>query len=542
MKGTLDDVITGVRAILEKRTELQQLNRPIMTMWNTSALTESELQQDRAAVEAGFRPYGGSGVYPGKQWMGSYCQPITHVTPGGFPTESAIDAKTVAENLMHSTRRGHERVCSDSVNQWFTAWIQLNVEDWIRGVRKGEKGRGGPNLATAWWDMDSTYGTGFEEIDAIRTHKDGKVDADKLASKKEIGQWAGISALKFLLAKEHNLIAEKLSSEYSDFAGDDEKLFGVARLITVATVARIHTVHWTSILLQTRATQIGQITLWDGVVSALTGLPRTVARALASIFFFLGKDSKNTMKGLAGGVMQEEYDFAWPEEFGLVYRLHPMLPDSLQIGGRAVGMQELAKPANSFGYDKVAQGLTEGSACALTLQNFPDDLTNLTLFTGGPAFDLAEHDIMATRARGLGSFNDFRRGMHLDPATSFENLVTDGGIPTPRDERIIASLKKVYPHVEDVDAVIGMLAEPRLSNSLLGMGQYLVFVLMTQTRLESDPFFTEEKWKDEFYTRFGMNWIKQRTFGAMLNDHFGIEQASDHDWAGFMAPGWQPSE
>merc|ERR1719437_86061 len=435
--------------------------------------------------------------------------------------------------MMHPN--GNPRVCSDTVNQWFAAWIQLNVEDWIRADREGAKGRHGPNIATGWWDMDSTYGTGYDMVEEIRTHRDGKVDADKLSSRDDIGQWVGISALKYALAKEHNYIAEQLKSRYK--YTDDEELFGKARLITVGVVARIHTLHWTKVLLQAKATEMGQTTLWDGLVKALTGLPSWISKSLGTIFSLFS--DRNTMNGIVGGYRQTEYDFAWPEEFGLVYRLHPMLPDSLRISGKKRSLLELAKHANQYGYGNVADAMSEAAACALTSQNYPTDFGNMLLQSGGPRFDLGEHDVTATRNRGLGSFNDFRRGLHLDPATSFRDLVTNGATPTDRDQRIISALENTYDSIEDVDAVVGIMAEPRLTKSLLGISQYLVFVAFTQTRLESDPFFTDY-WDKEHYTSWGLDHIKNRTFAGILGDHLNQRFSSDHEWAGFMMPGWQP--
>merc|ERR1719384_185586 len=245
------------------------------------------------------------------------------------------------------------------------------------------------------------------------------------------------------------------------------------------------------------------------------------------------------MNGIVGGDRQTEYDFAWPEEFGLVYRLHPLLPDDLRISGKKVGLLNLARHANQYGYENVADAMSEAAACALTSQNFPTDFGNMVLQTGGAEFDLGEHDVVATRNRGLGSFNDFRRSLHLDAASSFRDLVTNGASPTARDQRIITALENTYESVEDVDAVVGIMAEPRLTKSLLGISQYLVFVMFTQTRLESDPFFTE-KWNGDYYTNWGLDHIRNRTFAGILGDHLNQHFSSDHEYAGFMMPGWQP--
>jgi len=542
--------LNGLFYMLPKRGMLQLLNRPVVSKWNEDATSGEECEKDRTAVERGFRPYAGMYMYEGKKWMGAVGQEITNCTPGGTPTDKAVPADVVSANLLH-VPEGESRVCSPQLNQWFTVWIQLNTEDWIVGKDLGADGRNGPAQATMWWDMSSTYGTRYSEVWAIRQHIGGKVRINKVAKKPERGQWLGVDTLRKVFAKEHNFVAKTLRNNYPELVGMksggssqsctgacDEKVFGIARLIVSATVARIHTLDWTSLLLNTVTGRASQSVLWFGIKKTLEDFAKQmpgldVGQILAQLASGLDPADpsyNNTMFGIVGGSQQQDYDFAWTEEFSLVYRMHTLLPDSMNISGNSYGLSELVTSGSTHGSKDIAKGLSATPTCALALQNYPTALKKLITAVDetGEAFDLGAWDIKASRARGAGSFNDFRRALHLDAAKSFEDLVTGGEEATDRDKRIITALEKTYNCVEDVDALVGLLAEPRLANSVLGISSYLVFALQTQTRIESDPFYT--KFFDEaHYTSWGLKWVQQRTLTGMLKDHMGIDSPDVSD-------------
>jgi len=519
VKDNTDSLLLGVPALVMKRNQLQSFNRPVVNEWNTSALPPAEAQLDRANVLLGFRPYAGQYMRAEQPLMGSLYQEFTNSTPGGNATALAASPAEVAEALMHSGES--PRLCSPELNQWFAVWVQLNTEDWVTGLSLGEAGPHGPNFATHWWDLSSTYGSRFETVQSHRLGHDGLLDVAAVANQSSRGVWIGLNALRYAFASEHNLIARRLAEEYPDMAGDDERLFNTARLILAAEVARIHTVEWTTLLLPATATSAGQETLWSGFLNVLVPLPSGVRELLRDLTKDLfDTETSNLLFGIAGGFMQDTYDFAWSEEFSLVYRMHTLLPDGLNISGTFFPLAELLNESSPFSWEEVAKGINEAPTCALAARNFPQALTELPA-SDGSQFDLAEHDIIATRARGITSFNNLRRALHLDSAKSFEDLVTGGAEPTARDAEVIASLEATYGTVEDVDALVGLMAEPRLPNAVLGITTYLVFVLMTQTRLESDPFYTEWFTK-EYYTDFGLSWVEEREFADLLQDHLGI--------------------
>jgi hypothetical protein len=97
-------------------------------------------------------------------------------------------------------------------------------------------------------------------------------------------------------------------------------------------------------------------------------------------------------------------------------------------------------------------------AGALVLNNFPMDLTDLTLPYDHPKvrMDLAAVDVLRDRERGVPRINDIRRGLNLPAFKSFEDMNPD--------PEAVNQLKSVYKTVEDVDCLVGMMAEMVCNN------------------------------------------------------------------------------
>jgi hypothetical protein len=69
-------------------------------------------------------------------------------------------------------------------------------------------------------------------------------------------------------------------------------------------------------------------------------------------------------------------------------------------------------------------------------------------------------------------------------------------------------------NIEDVDLVVGFLAEPiRPHGFAISETQFVVFILNASRRLFSDRFLTSS-FRPEVYTTFGLNWVKNNGPGA----------------------------
>jgi hypothetical protein len=188
---------------------------------------------------------------------------------------------------------------------------------------------------------------------------------------------------------------------------------------------------------------------------------------------------------------------------------------------------------------------------ALTLGNHPTFLQNLPLpRLGSPTgtVDLAALDLIRDRERGVPRFNEFRRQYGLKQLSSFDDFIDASLDPEDperqRQERLASTLREVYgthvcddskvishaqrdaaggyprdclgspdgtrvDNVEDVDTVVGWLAEPltvRPHGYAISETQFVVFILNASRRLFSDRFFTSS-FRPEFYTTLGHQWV-----------------------------------
>ena len=145
------------------------------------------------------------------------------------------------------------------------------------------------------------------------------------------------------------------------------------------------------------------------------------------------------------------------------------------------------------------------------LHNYPDTLRNLSIPRAG-FYDLAAVDVLRDRERGVPRYNQFRRLLGLRPVRSFEDIT--------RDEESLKRLKQVYTSVEDIDLLVGNLAEQQRPTGF-GFGETLfeVFILNASRRLQADRFFTE-CYREEYYTSRGLAWVDEATLKGVLLRHY----------------------
>ena len=147
---------------------------------------------------------------------------------------------------------------------------------------------------------------------------------------------------------------------------------------------------------------------------------------------------------------------------------------------------------------------------AITLHNYPKHLQSLTR-DNGETFDLAAVDILRDRERGVPRYNQFRRLVHKEPVTSFDE-VTDN--PDWRKQ-----IKQVYGNnIEMVDLMTGLYAEPLPEGFGFSDTAFRIFILMASRRLKSDRFFTDD-YGARLYTDFGVDYIRETTMLTLLERH-----------------------
>jgi Animal haem peroxidase len=382
------------------------------------------------------------------------------------------------------------------------------------------------NEVTHWWDGSQIYGSDQDMQDRLRSFVDGKLQLNPDGTLpldshgvEETGfrrnWWVGMAALHTLFAREHNEICNHLKTSYPRW--DDHQLFNVARLINAALMAKIHTVEWTPAILPNPSLNTALNMNWYGLLTNLfeSGMNRkTVAKI-------------NVRNPEMGGVVGNPTDkhgqpFGLTEEFTEVYRLHSLLPESLQLkrighstsneipflASRQAGS---AKLTAKFGIANILYSFGTQNPGALELNNYPHFMQELSI-PGNPLLDMGAVDILRARERGVPRYNEFRRQLGMNPISCFDEL-------TPNKEHV-QKIKEVYgdkpKDVEKLDLLIGTLSEGyRPTGFGFGETMFQIFILNATRRLQADRFYTDN-YNEETYTKEGLNWVDQATFKSVL--------------------------
>ena len=448
---------------------------------------------------------------------------------------------------------------AETLNVFTAAWIQFMIRDWfshgsgswsrrwelpleaddpwpaperVMGIARTAEDPTRPpghtgtpltflNHETHWWDGSQIYGSNARYQQMVRSGVDGKlrVDENDLPESDPLlplhpadvpGFWLGLALLGILFIREHNAICDRLREQYPRWS--DEELFQHARLVNAALMAKIHTVEWTTALLD----------------------HPTMIRALRADWWGLAGERFSRLFGRVGdgelisGVLGSKTEhfgapYAITEEFVAVYRMHPLIPDNYEL--RAASDHRLLE-ARDFEHVSKRHAIDVLRAIplsdlfysfgvahpgAMQLHNFPKGLQEYVR-PDGNLQDLAATDILRTRELGVPRYNAFRELLHLPRVTRFEDL-TDN--PEWADE-----LRRVYDNdIERVDLITGMFAEPKIPGFAFSETAFRIFVLMAPRRLKSDRFFTND-FTANIYSQTGLDWVADNTFGTVVQRHF----------------------
>lgn len=517
-------------------------------------------RQQKASSFA-HRTSDGSGTHPTCPQIGAAGTRFGRNMPAQPEDELAASTpapKLVSEALLQRS----EFVPATSLNLLAAAWLQFEVHDWfahqvdsdaegplgLAPLKRDPDCPGGMPMylsdQTHWWDASQLYGANEQFAAAIRSEDSadsGKVKADDDllasiaafvgASEEDPGRgaaprtphpvpnlWVGLAIFHIVFAREHNAICDRLHEVYPRWSGD--RLYATARLINVAVMAKIHTVEWTPALIAHPTTINAIRATWWGL------LGERFRRRFGRI------GSNEVLSGIPGSRLDDAVAYSITEEFVAVYRLHPLIPDEVTFWRSADGarMDELATGATldfeqlvvtrddrdrarrrleEIGFENACYSLGVSHPGALTLHNHPTFKPRLA---SGEPLDLGAADILRTRECGVPRYNEFRRSLRLAPARSFHSLA-DG------DQRLAREIEKVYDSVEDVDLIVGLMADRKPKGFAISDTAFRVFLLMAARRLRSDPFFTT-RYKPAVYTRVGLDWIDDATMSGILRRHY----------------------
>ncbi|MGH3882048.1 MAG: peroxidase family protein [Pseudonocardiaceae bacterium] len=477
--------------------------------------------------------------------FGRNVRPAQHI-PESEPALLTPNPRTVSLTLLTRDRF----LPATTLNMLAGAWLQFEIHDWfshgtskenpftlpvesgdpshgeavvIERTRRGTGPGVFPNEDTHWWDGSQIYGSCAEKQAKVRDGARLKVEGDTIPgyladdffdfSGRHAGFWTGSAALHSLFALEHNAICEHLAKMEWRLRGDQEKLFQTARLVNAALMAKIHTTEWTPAIIAHPTTRVGMKMSWWGVSERLK---RSIGRV----------STNEAISGIPGSPSNHYgVPYSLTEEFAAVYRMHPLVPDDFvfrsPFGGterRHMSLAELrttqAIPVlRDVGMPAVLYTFGISHPGALTLHNYPRTLQEFD--RGGKLSDLAATDILRDRERGVPRYNRFREAFHKAPVQQFDQLSVN---PTWVEE-----MREVYDgDIDNVDLMIGLLAEPPPRGFGFSDTAFRVFLLMASRRLKSDRFFTD-CYNEEHYTKAGLDWIDNNSMKTVLLRHFRRE-------------------
>jgi hypothetical protein len=377
-----------------------------------------------------------------------------------------------------------------------------------------------------------------------------------------------------------------------------DELFEVARLVIAAEIAKIHTIEWTTQLLYNEPVYLAMNANWSGLFNehplVNSALERVIQRFTRSDD---GKKSTgwyaafaagpgivglgNTQADVNAGVNHFGSPFNFSEEFINAYRLHPMLPDFIDLrelnGDRDVIESKIAvsealrgkatQAMHQHGPANWALSLGRQRLGKLTLRNHPRFLQSLSmprLKSGSGKIDVAALDLIRDRERGIPRYNEYRRQYGLKQLTRFDDFIDPGLAKSSGEwteqQKLTGLLREIYgqhrcdsskiittaqknadgskindclghpngslvDNIEDVDATVGWLAEfARPHGFAISETQFQVFILNASRRLFSDRFLTSS-FRPAFYTNLGYNWVNNNGPGGKI---FEPKKANGH--------------
>ena len=315
------------------------------------------------------------------------------------------------------------------------------------------------NSVTGWLDGSQVYGSTAAVAASLRG-SDGHLTVENnslpvvngqfLAGDVRAAENPSLTALQVLFVREHNSQVDRLHDAHPNWGED--KLYQEARAIVTAELANVT---YTEFLPKLVGDRIDPYTGFQPEVDA------TISVEFAGAAFRFGHSivSGDTERiDNAGNV-------AGPAEIPL-RKTFFMAPDDFNAFGGADGfLRHLAAEASQTMDVRIVEDL----------RNF--------LFDPPVGMDLAAINIQRGRDLGLGTLNETRQVLGLEPYTTFEQITNDAAT--------VAAMKTAFGTPDNVDLWTGGLAEQHARGSLLGATFTTIIADQFERLRDGDPFYFE---------------------------------------------------
>ncbi|MEA2213266.1 MAG: prostaglandin-endoperoxide synthase 2 [Solirubrobacteraceae bacterium] len=186
-------------------------------------------------------------------------------------------------------------------------------------------------------------------------------------------------------------------------------------------------------------------------------------------------------------------------EFNLLYRWHPLVPDTIGSGRGALdasGFRNNNPLVLDLGIEAVTAMCSNEPAGKIGLGNTPAFLVD----SSNPSWPSVEQATVALmRNARLRSFNDYREAYGLPRLTSFEQLTPDPGVRS--------QLEALYRDIDQLEWYVGIFAEDYPDYTL--MGQLLTYMVANDafTQALTNPLLARNVFNDATFTKAGMQII-----------------------------------
>jgi prostaglandin-endoperoxide synthase 2 len=272
----------------------------------------------------------------------------------------------------------------------------------------------------------------------------------------------GNTLLNTLFLREHNRVAGVLASEYPGW--DDDRIFETTRMIMTVILLKL--------VVEEYIRHIGPFDF-----------------AIETVPFIADEERWNRPNWIA-------------IEFNLLYRWHPLVPDSIGEGPEALTWKEFLNNnplVISRGLESLVAQCSQERAGKIGLFNTPEFLVDRTI-PDHPS--LEERTIALMRQARLRSFNDYRESYGLKRLKSFAELTSDATVR--------GRLEALYgDDIENLEWYVGIFAEDY--PDYLMMGELLTTMVANDafTQALTNPLLSRNVFNETTFSAAGMKIINE---------------------------------
>lgn len=379
------------------------------------------------------------------------------------------------------------------------------------------------NQATHLLDGSMIYGSTQETQEMLRAHWNGRLRSEirngkeflstapssacqsgnngtcYLAGDVRVNSSPHLAVMHTIWLREHNRVAERLSTLNPHW--NDERVFQEARKLVVAEIQHVTYTEWLPIVLGVKYVKR------DGLKPLRQGYSHmyneNVNPAVTNSFDTAAMRFTKSLMEERIGLYEEDRN----PQLSILLKEHYNQPLLLE------GEENL---------DSLLRGLATQSSQKMDL-HYSKAVTSFLYSEAGPfGMDGVSLDIQRGRDHGLAGYNDFREYCGLPRAGSFNELADT--IPNS----VIGKLRTLYKNVDDVDLLVGGMAERPVEEGLLGpVFRCIVGEQFVRTRA-GDKFFYDNANQPGSFTEDQLAEIRKTSLARVFCDNSDILTMQPH--------------